>query len=65
MVPKSKTNKIGQMAEKAFKEAVKHALTEHRRLGVPAVYMRNGKIVYLMPNGQVVDKLSTRKSVKK
>ena len=65
MVPKSKTDKMGQMAEKAFKEAVKQAITEHRRMGVPAVFMRNGKIVYLMPDGRVVDKPSNRKSAKK
>lgn len=65
MAPKSKTDKIGQMAEKAFKEAVKQAIAEHRRMGVPAVFMQNGKIVYLMPDGRVVDNPSACKSVKK
>jgi len=65
MVPEGKTDKLGLMAEKALKEAVKQALDEHRRLKVPAVYMQKGKIVYLMPNGKVVDKPSERKSVKK
>ena len=65
MAPKNKTDKIGQMAEKAFKEAVKMAIAEHRRMGVPAVYMRNGKIVYLMPDGRVVNKPPSRKATKK
>lgn len=65
MVPRSKTDKLGLMAEKALKEAVKHALNEHRRMGVPAVFMQDGKIVYLMPNGKVVSKPTARKSAKK
>jgi hypothetical protein len=65
MVSRSKTDKMGLMAEKALKEAVKQALAEHRRMGVPAVFMRNGKMVYLMPNGKVVEKPPLRKSAKK
>jgi len=64
MVPRSKTDKLGLMAEKALKKAVKNALSEHRRMGVPAVFMQDGKIVYLMPNGKVVSKPTARKSVK-
>jgi hypothetical protein len=37
-----------------MKEAVKKALDLHRRMGVPAVFMQKGKIVYLMPDGRVV-----------
>lgn len=55
MVSRGKTDKIGQMAEKALKEAVKKALVQHQKMGIPAVYMQNGKIVYLMPNGKVVE----------
>lgn len=65
MVPKNKTDRIGQLAEKAFKEAVKDAIAEHRRMGIPAVFMRSGQIVYLMPDGRVVEKLSIRKTAKK
>ncbi|OGB89884.1 hypothetical protein A2625_05500 [candidate division WOR-1 bacterium RIFCSPHIGHO2_01_FULL_53_15] len=65
MVPRDKTDKLGQMAEKALKEAVKGALEQHRRMKVPAVYMRNGRIVYLMPDGRVVNKPNDRKSAKK
>jgi hypothetical protein len=65
MVPRKRAEQLGLMAEKAFKEAVKNALAEHKRLGVPAVYMQNGKIVYLLPNGKVVGKPPVRKNVKK
>lgn len=65
MIPPGKTDKIGIMAEKAFKEAVKKALKQHQQIGVPAVFMRNGKLVYLMPNGKVVEKPPVRRSSKK
>ena len=65
MVPRHKTNKYGLMAEKAMKEAVKAALKEHQRKGVPAVFMRNGKMVYLMPDGRVVENPKSRKKAKK
>jgi len=64
MVPRGKTDKLGLMAEKALREAVKQALDEHRRMNVPAVYMQNGKIVYLMPDGRVVEKPPARKKTK-
>jgi len=61
MVPKHKTDNLGLLAEKAFKEAVKKAFVKHKQMGVPAVYMKNGKIVYLMPNGKTVEKIAKRK----
>lgn len=57
-------DKIGFMAEKALKEAVKKALIQHQKMGIPAVYMQNGKIVYLMPDGKVVEKPKSSKRVK-
>lgn len=65
MVPHEKTDKLGIMAENALKKAVKEALDQHRKMNVPAVYMQNGKIVYLMPDGKVVDKPSKRRNGKK
>jgi len=65
MASRAKMDKMGLMAEKALKEAVRNALAEHQRLGVPAVYMQDGKMVYLMPNGKVVAKSPIRKSAKK
>ena len=65
MIPRNKTDKMGWQAAQAFKEAVAKALKLHQRLGVPAVYMRKGKIVYLLPNGKVVDKPPVSKSSKR
>lgn len=59
MVRRGKTDKFGLMAEKALKEGVKAALERHRKLGVPAVFMKNGKMVYLLPNGRIVDRVKT------
>ena len=36
--------------------AVRKAQEENRRLGIPNVYGRDGKIVYEMPDGRVVVK---------
>ena len=60
-----KMGKYGAMAEEALKEAVKDALERHRKMGVPAVFMRNGKIVYLMPDGKVVERIKDWKKGKK
>ena len=65
MVPRKRAEQLGVMAEKAFNEAVKNALAEHKKKGVPAVYMQNGKMVYLLPNGKVVSNPPVRKNVKK
>lgn len=65
MIPRGKTDKYGAMAEKALKEAVREALKIHQQKGVPAVFMKDGKIVYLMPDGKVVEKVKGRKRAKK
>ena len=36
--------------------AVRKAQEENRRLGIPNVYGRDGKIIYEMPNGEIVVK---------
>lgn len=61
MVPRERGEQLGIMAEKAFKEAVKKALKQHQKMGVPAVFMQNGKIVYLLPNGKITEKAPVRK----
>ncbi len=38
--------------------AVRKAQEENRRLGIPNVYGRDGKIYYEMPNGEIVFKES-------
>jgi hypothetical protein len=65
MVSAKKTDKYGVMAEKALKEAVKGAFKKHRQMGVPAVFMQNGKIVYLMPDGRIVERVTGQKRAKK
>lgn len=47
---------MGAMAEKALKEAVKKAFKKHAQMGVPAVFMKNGKFFYRLPNGKIVQK---------
>lgn len=36
--------------------AVRKAQEENRRLGIPNVYGRDGKIIYEMPNGEIIVK---------
>ena len=36
--------------------AVQQAQEENHRLGLPNIFWRNGKIVYEMPNGEIVVK---------
>jgi hypothetical protein len=55
---KGLAEKYGKMAEKALKEAVKEAYKKHAKLGIPAVFMKDGKILYRLPNGSIVSKLT-------
>lgn len=61
---KKKVDRMGQMAEKALKGAVAKALEKHKRMGVPAVFVKDGKMVYLMPDGKIVDKVKDWKNPK-
>jgi hypothetical protein len=36
--------------------AVRKAREENHRLGLPNVYSRNGKLIYEMPDGQIIVK---------
>ncbi len=36
--------------------AVRQAQEENHRLGLPNIYWRNGKIIYEMPNGEIIVK---------
>ncbi|NQU18274.1 MAG: hypothetical protein HQ564_09460 [Candidatus Saganbacteria bacterium] len=56
MKKKKIRDKLGAMAEKALKEAVKKALVFHARMGVPAVFAKEGKLQYLLPDGRIVSK---------
>ena len=49
---KDKSNQ-GEIAEKVMQLAVKEAIEKQLKLGVPVVFMRNGKICYKMPDGTI------------
>jgi|GEM_PF-4843651 hypothetical protein len=53
MSKKAKSN-FAVVAEKALQEAVKKALETHAKMGVPAVFMKDGKLCYRLPNGKIV-----------
>lgn len=36
--------------------AIRKAQAENHRLGLPNVYSRNGKIIFEMPNGEIIVK---------
>lgn len=55
-----KIDKYGKLAEKALKEAVSKALINHAKLGIPAVFIKDGKICYQLPNGKIVHKLDKK-----
>ena len=46
----------GKAIEKIMNEAIKLAIEKQLKLGVPAVYMKEGKICYLMPDGREIYK---------
>lgn len=41
--------------------AARQAQEENHRLGLPNIYSRNGKLIYEMPNGEIVVKEIPRK----
>lgn len=43
----------GRIAEKAMREAVKDAMDKQLKMGVPVVFMKDGKICYKMPDGSI------------
>lgn len=61
----NKKGKYGAMAEEALKKAVKGALKLHQRMGIPAVFMKNSQLVYLLPDGTITSKAPKTKSLKK
>ena len=60
-----KNDNPGFIAEKAFKEAVVKALDFHARMGVPAVFVENGVMLYRLPDGTTVEKLPKKYQIKK
>lgn len=43
-----------RIAEKAMKEAVALAMDRYRKLGVNAVFSKNGQLYYMTPEGKEV-----------
>ncbi len=41
--------------------AVREAQEENHRLGLPNIYSRNGKIIYEMPDGEIIVKENQEK----
>ncbi len=41
--------------------AVREAQAENHRLGLPNIYSRNGKIIYEMPDGEIIVKENQQK----
>ena len=48
--------------ERIGNRAARQAGEENHRLGLPTIYWRNGKIVYEMPNGEIVVKENSHSS---
>jgi len=42
--------------ERIGNRAVRQAREENHRLGLPNIYSRNGKIIYEMPDGEIIVK---------
>ncbi|MGI8640332.1 MAG: hypothetical protein ACR2MG_10355 [Pyrinomonadaceae bacterium] len=59
---KQKTKLKPETYEKALEyqrignRAVRQAQEENHRLGLPNIYWRNGKIIYEMPDGEIIVK---------
>ena len=50
MATKKRKQSLGTLAIRALRQAVKGAVEEHRRLGIPLIVWRNGKVVRLSPS---------------
>ncbi len=46
--------------ERIGNRAVRRAQEENHRLGLPNIYSRNGKIIYEMPDGEIIVKDSAK-----
>ncbi len=44
--------------------AVRQAQEENHRLGLPNIYSRNGKIIYELPNGEIIVKKNSHSNEK-
>ena len=53
---KSETYKWLEEITRIGNRAVREAQKENHRLGLPNIYSRNGKIIYEMPDGEIIVK---------
>jgi hypothetical protein len=53
---KSETYEKALEFQRIGNRAVRQAQEENHRLGLPNIYSRNGKIIYEMPNGEIIVK---------
>ncbi len=51
--------------ERIGNRGVRQAQEENHRLGLPNIYSRNGKIIYEMPDGEIIVKDSVKDENKK
>ncbi len=65
---KNGKNKIGAETYERMSEfvrignrGVREAQAENHRLGLPNIYSRNGKIIYEMPDGEIIVKKDSQK----
>ena len=47
--------------ERIGNRAVRRAQEENHRLGLPNIYSRHGKIIYEMPDGEIIVKENSQK----
>lgn len=53
---KSETLRRSLEFERIGNNAVRRAQEENHRLGLPNIYSRNGKLIYEMPDGEIIVK---------
>jgi len=58
----SKANKIIDEMTRLYNRGVTKAQEENRKMGLPNVFYRNGRLIYEMPNGTIRTKKLNKKS---
>ena len=53
---KPETYEMAKEFQRIGNLAVRRAQEENRRLGLPNIYSRNGKLIYEMPDGTIIVK---------
>ena len=58
---KSETYEKALEFQRIGNRAAREAQAENHRLGLPNIYSRNGKIIYEMPDGEIIVKEKSQK----